>query len=127
MEKQAINTQHAPGAIGPYAQGICAGGFVYTSGQLPIDMTTGELETQDIQKATRHSLDNVRAILEAAGASMGDVVKTLVFLTDMNDFAAMNEVYATYFPHNPPARSCVAVAALPKGAKLEIEAVAIKA
>lgn len=126
MEKKVIATTCAPGAIGPYSQGIqAANGLIYTSGQLPIDMATGELEIADIKKATRHALDNVKAILEAGGASMENVIKTLVFLTDMADFADMNEVYATYFPHTPPARSCVAVAALPKGAKLEIEAVAV--
>jgi 2-iminobutanoate/2-iminopropanoate deaminase len=89
-------------------------------------MTTGELETADIGKAAGYSLDNVKAILEAAGSSMANVVKTTVFLTDMNDFAAVNEVYATYFESDPPARSCVAVASLPKGAKIEIEAIAMK-
>lgn len=125
MERKIIATDKAPGAIGPYSQGIAAGNLVFTSGQLPIDMATGELELSDVKKAAKHSLDNVKAILEAAGTSMANIVKTTVFLTDMNDFAAVNEVYATYFESAPPARSCVAVAALPKGAKVEIEAVAV--
>lgn len=122
--KNVIATEKAPGAIGPYSQGIDAGELVFTSGQLPIDMSTGELELTDIQKATRNVLNNVQAILEKAGLSMSQVVKTTVFLTDMGDFAAMNEVYATFFPENPPARSCVQVAALPKEVKIEIEVVA---
>lgn len=125
MVREVIATDKAPGAIGPYSQGIAAGSFVFTSGQLPVDMATGELEINDMKKAAKNSLDNVKAILEASGASMADIVKTTVFLTDMNDFAAVNEVYATYFDAAPPARSCVAVAALPKGAKIEIEAVAV--
>lgn len=125
MERKIIVTAKAPGAIGPYSQGIGAGGLVFTSGQLPIDMATGEIEIADIKKAAKNSLDNVKAILEEAGSSMSNIVKTTVFLTDMSDFAAVNEVYATYFDSEPPARSCVAVAALPKGVKIEIEAVAV--
>lgn len=125
MERKAISTTKAPGAIGPYSQAISAGGLVFTSGQLPIDMATGGLELNDIKKATKNSLDNVKAILEGAGTSMANIVKTTVFITDMNDFAQVNEVYATYFNDAPPARSCVAVASLPKGVKIEIEAVAI--
>jgi 2-iminobutanoate/2-iminopropanoate deaminase len=122
-----ISTEKAPKAIGPYSQGIAAGNLVYTSGQLPIDPATGELEKNDIKKAAKNSLENCRAILEEAGLSLGDVVKTLVFMTDLSEFAAMNEVYASYFAANPPARSCVQVAALPLGAKIEIEVVAVKA
>lgn len=122
--KTVIATDKAPGAIGPYSQGISVGELVFTSGQLPLDMTTGELEMDDIREATRHSLANVQAILESAGTSMTQVVKTTVFLTDMADFAAMNEVYATFFGENPPARSCIQVAGLPKGVKVEIEAIA---
>lgn len=125
MPKKIIATSKAPGAIGPYSQGTSDGRLVFTSGQLPLDMATGELELNDIAKATRHALDNVRAILEEAGTSMANVLKTTVFLTDMSDFAAVNEAYAAYFPENPPARSCIAVAALPKGARVEIEAVAV--
>jgi 2-iminobutanoate/2-iminopropanoate deaminase len=123
---KVIQTSAAPAAIGPYSQGIDAGTLVFTSGQLPINTATGELETADIKKATKNSLDNCKAVLEAASVSLSHVVKTTVFLTDLADFAAMNEVYATYFPDNPPARSCVQVAALPKGAKIEIEVIAAK-
>ena len=123
--KQALSTNNAPGAIGPYSQGTKSGNMVFTSGQLPLDPHgDGELIT-DVKKATAQALENVKAILEAGGATMDDVVKVLVFLTDMNDFAAMNEVYATYFTGVCPARSAIAVASLPKGAVLEIEAVAI--
>lgn len=124
MEKKVISTSGAPAAIGPYSQAIKAGSFVYTSGQIPINPATGEL-IGDIKEATDQSLKNVKAILEEAGTSMDKVVKTVVFLADMNDFAAMNEVYAKYFTENPPARSCVQVAKLPKGARVEIEAVAL--
>lgn len=126
MQKKAVATTKAPGAIGPYSQGIDTGSLVFTSGQLPVDMSNGELELNDVKKAAKHSLDNVKAILEEAGCTMADIVKTTVFLTDMNDFAAVNEIYTTYFESAPPARSCVAVAALPKGAKIEIEAIAVK-
>ena len=123
--KQALSTNNAPGAIGPYSQGTKNGNIVFTSGQLPLDPHgDGELIT-DVKKATAQALENVKAILEAGGATMDDVVKVLVFLTDMNDFAAMNEVYATYFTGVCPARSAIAVAALPKGAVLEIEAIAV--
>ncbi len=122
--KEVISTNGAPAAIGPYSQGIKAGNLVYTSGQIPLDPQTGEL-ISDIKKATERSLENVKAILEAAGTSMDKVIKTAVFLKDMNDFAAMNEVYGSYFKENPPARSCVQVARLPKDAVVEIEAIAV--
>lgn len=125
MSQQAISTDKAPGAIGPYSQGIRAGAFVFTSGQLPIDMATGALEASDIKKATRHALDNVRAILQAAETDMSHIVKTTVFLTDLADFSDINDAYAAYFPDGAPARSCVQVAALPRGARIEIEAVAL--
>ena len=123
MAKTVISTQGAPGAIGPYSQAIKVGNFVFTSGQLPINASTGVL-VEDIKEATKTSLENVKAILEESGTSMDKVVKTLVFLKDMKDFAAVNEVYATYFKENPPARSCVEVARLPKDAKVEIEVIA---
>jgi 2-iminobutanoate/2-iminopropanoate deaminase len=116
-----INTLKAPAAIGPYSQGILAGSFVFTSGQLPIEAESGKLEAADIKKAAEISINNCKAILEAGGASLKNVVKTTVFLTDLNDFTSVNEVYERYFPQNPPARSCFQVAALPKGAKIEIE------
>lgn len=124
MDKKVIATTGAPGAIGPYSQAIRAGHFVYTSGQLPINPQSGEL-LSEIKEATAQCIENVRAILEEAGTSLEKAVKTLVFLSDMNDFAAMNEVYAKYFSVNPPARSCVEVARLPKDAKVEIEVVAL--
>ena len=123
MNKEIISTEKAPGAIGPYSQGVKVGELVYTSGQLPIDMATGEL-VLDAKGATKASLDNVKAILEAAGTSMDKVFKTTVFVRDLNDFNDVNEVYATYFTGNPPARSCVQVAKLPKDAVVEIEAIA---
>lgn len=123
MNKEIISTQKAPGAIGPYSQGVKVGDLIYTSGQLPIDMATGEL-VLDAKGATKASLDNVKAILEAAGTSMDKVFKTTVFVRDLNDFNDVNEVYATYFEGNPPARSCVQVAKLPKDAVVEIEAIA---
>ena len=125
MKREVINTKNAPGAIGPYSQGIIVGDFVYTSGQLPINPVTGVLET-DIKVATKQSMENVKAILEEAGTSLENVVKTSIFLKDLNDFAAVNEVYGTYFTENPPARSCVQVAKLPKDAVLEIEVIATK-
>ena len=120
---KAINTKNAPAAIGPYSQAIEVNGFVYTSGQLPIDPATGEFAGSDIKSQAEQSLKNVKAILEEAGLTMKNVVKTTVFLADMADFAAFNEVYARYFP-SAPARSCVAVKALPKGSLVEVEAVA---
>ena len=124
MSKIVIDTKNAPGAIGPYSQGMIVGNLVYSSGQLPIDMATGEL-VQDVKLATKASLDNVKAILEEAGTSMDKIFKTTVFVKDLNDFNAVNEVYATYFKSNPPARSCVQVAKLPKDAVVEIEAIAV--
>lgn len=124
MTRKVLHTDKAPAAIGPYSQGIQAGNLVFTSGQLPLNPETGELEG-DIRKATQQSLENVKNILESAGTSFEKVVKVVIFLRDMNDFAAMNEVYGTYFPTNPPARSAVQVARLPKDAIIEIEAIAL--
>ena len=122
--KKCISTAKAPAAIGPYSQAIEAGNLIITSGQLPIDPATGEFP-EDISGQTRQSLLNVKAILEEAGASMDDVIKTTVFLNDMNDFAAMNAVYAEFFSEgNYPSRSAVEVARLPKDALVEIEAIA---
>ena len=119
MAKEIIKTNKAPGAIGPYSQGIKIGDFVYTSGQIPLNPETGVM-AGSIEEQTAQSLENVKAILEAAGTSMDKVIKTTVFLSDMNDFVRMNEVYATYFTENQPARSAVEVAKLPKDAKIEI-------
>ena len=126
--KNVLSTDKAPAAIGPYSQGISAqgGSITITSGQLPIDPATGAFSEGGIAGQTRQSLENVKAVLAAGGFTMEDVIKTTVFLKDMNDFAAMNEVYATYFASNPPARSAVEVARLPKDAMVEIEAIAVK-
>lgn len=123
---QAISTEKAPAAIGPYSQGIQAGNTVYVSGQLPIDPQTGEFAGEDISVQTRQSLTNIREILKAAGTDMSAVVKTTVLLKDIADFAAMNEVYGEFFEAPYPARAAFQVVALPKGARVEIEAVAVK-
>ena len=124
MMKKVISTTKAPAAIGPYSQAIQIGNLVYTSGQIPIDPATGVFVEGGIREQTRQSLLNVKAILEEAGLTMSDVVKTTVFLADMNDFADMNAVYAEFFAEPYPARSAVAVKMLPKGALVEIEVVA---
>ena len=120
----AISTTNAPAAIGPYSQAIKVGELVFVSGQFPIDPATGAFAEGGIKELTRQSLTNMKAILEEAGTSMANVVKTTVFLADMNDFAAMNEVYAEFFAAPFPARSAVAVKTLPKGALVEIECIA---
>ena len=122
--KKVINTKAAPAAIGPYSQAIRVGNLVYTSGQIPIDPATGSFVEGGVKEQTRQSLLNVKAILAEAGLTMGDVVKTTVFLADMNDFADMNTVYAEFFSEPYPVRSAVAVKTLPKGALVEIEVVA---
>ena len=124
--KQIIATSAAPAAIGPYSQGVDGGSVVITSGQLPIDPATGAFAASDIAGQTRQSLKNVQAVLAQAGLGMENIIKTTVFLKDMNDFAAMNEVYAALFPSQPPARSAVEVARLPKDALVEIEAIAVR-
>ena len=126
MSNKAIHTASAPAAIGPYSQGVAAGNTAYVSGQLPIDPATGEFAGPDIVSQTRQSLMNMKAILEANGMSMADVVKTTVLLADIAEFGAMNQVYAEFFAEPYPARAAFQVAALPKGAKVEIEAVAVK-
>ena len=122
---QAIATKNAPAAIGPYSQGIRAGKTIYVSGQIPIDPATGEFAGQDIETQTRQSLTNIKNILKEAGADMSDVVKTTVLLNDIADFAAMNKVYAEFFTEPYPARAAFQAAAIPKGALVEIEAVAV--
>lgn len=123
---KVINTNKAPKAIGPYSQAIEANGLVITSGQLPIDPATGEFAPGGIKEQTRQSLTNAKAILEEAGISMANVMKTTVFLSDMNNFAAMNEVYAEFFSEPFPARSAIAVKTLPKNALVEVECIAVK-
>jgi 2-iminobutanoate/2-iminopropanoate deaminase len=125
MPLDTISTTGAPRAIGPYSQAIAANGFVYTAGQVALDPATGELVPGGITEQTTRALENLRAILAASGTSLSQVVKTTVFLVDMADFGAMNEVYARAFGSHRPARSTVAVAALPKGARVEIEVIAM--
>ena len=124
MPIETVATSGAPRAIGPYSQALRAGGFIFTAGQVGFDPTTGELVDGGIAEQTRQVLQNIRAILEAGGSGLAQVVKTTVFLVDMADFGAMNDVYAEAFGAHRPARSTVAVAALPRGARVEIEAVA---
>lgn len=126
MSSKAISTISAPAAIGPYSQGIAAGNTAYISGQLPIDPATGEFPGRDIVSQTRQSLQNIQAILEANGMTMAHVVKTTVLLADIAEFGQMNQVYATFFGSPFPARAAFQAAALPKGARVEIEAVAVK-
>jgi 2-iminobutanoate/2-iminopropanoate deaminase len=125
IEKKVIATDKAPKAIGPYSAGIQAGQFVFTAGQVGIDPTTGNIVSGGIEAETRQALTNVSNILEAAGSSLANVVKTTVFMSDLKDFSRMNTVYAEFFPQNSPARSAFQVAALPKGAAVEIETIAI--
>lgn len=125
MQREQVKTQHAPEAIGPYSQAIKAGGLVFAAGQIPLDPATGQIISGDIQAQTERVLENIRAVLTAAGASFETVVKTTVFLKHMSDFAAMNEIYSRYFTAAAPARSTVAVADLPRGALVEIECIAL--
>ena len=122
--KRIINTTDAPAAIGPYSQGVISNGFLYVSGQLPIDPKTGSFAGEDITSQTRQSLENVKAVVRAAEMSLDDVLKVNVYMKDMEDFAAMNAVYAEYFTSDCPARAAVEVSRLPKDALIEIEAVA---
>ncbi|HZF62596.1 MAG TPA: RidA family protein [Desulfovibrio sp.] len=121
---QRIATEKAPAAIGPYSQGMVGGALLFTSGQIPVDPSTKAV-SDDVADQARQSLENVKAVVEAGGSSMNRVVKTTVFLADMGDFAAVNQVYSTFFAEPFPARSCVQVAALPLGVKVEIEAIAV--
>jgi 2-iminobutanoate/2-iminopropanoate deaminase len=127
MANQVIATDEAPKAIGPYSQAIVAGDLVFTSGQIPLDPKTQEMVKGDVRAQAERVMENLRSVLDAAGASFGQVVKTTIFLVDLNaDFAAVNEVYGKRFTGSPPARSTVQVAALPKGARVEIEMIAIR-
>jgi 2-iminobutanoate/2-iminopropanoate deaminase len=122
--KQVIATAHAPQAIGPYSQAIVANGFVFLSGQIPLDPATGTPVAGGITEQTARVLENVKAVLAAAGSSLDQVVKTTVYLKDLSQFAAMNEVFARYFPHNPPARAAIEAARLPRDVLVEIDAIA---
>jgi len=123
--REIVTTTEAPGAIGPYSQAVRIENLVYTSGQIAIDPRTGQFVDGDIAVQTELVLKNLKAILEAGGSSMASVIKTVIFLKDMNDFSTVNEIYGRYFSSSYPARSCVAVESLPKGAKIEVEAVAL--
>ena len=125
MTKAAISTDKAPGAIGPYSQAVKAGGMIFCSGQIPIDPTTGEFVSGGVVEQTRQVLVNLSAVLGAAGSSLDQVVKTTVFLADMADFAAVNEVYAEFFSENKPARATVQAARLPRDARVEIDCIAV--
>ncbi len=125
MQRRTVATDKAPKAVGPYSQAVVAGGLVFTAGQIPFNPSTGELEQGDIETATRRVLANLDAVLRAAGSSLDRAVKLTVFMTDLGLFSRMNEVYAGFFKGDPPARSAFQVGALPKGAVIEIEAVAV--
>jgi 2-iminobutanoate/2-iminopropanoate deaminase len=125
MAKEIIVTDQAPQAIGPYSQGIKAGGFVFFSGQIPLDPVTGQLKGKDISEQTEQVMKNIAGVLGAAGLDFGDVVKSTIYLTDLSGFATVNDVYGRRFPDDPPARSTVEVKSLPKGALVEIEVIAL--
>jgi 2-iminobutanoate/2-iminopropanoate deaminase len=127
MQRERISTTDAPGAIGPYSQAIATSSLVFCSGQVALEPASGALVEGDARAQTRRALENLSGVLNAAGSSLAQVVKTTVFLVSMSDFTAMNEVYAEFFPGDPPARSTIAVAELPKGARVEIEAIALRA
>lgn len=125
MTKEVIFTNKAPKAIGPYSQAIKVGNFIFISGQIPIDPNTGEIVEGDIKEQTKRVLENIKGILESISCSLNNIVKTTVFLKNLDDFSSMNEIYGIYFPENPPARSTVEVSRLPKGVNVEIEAIAV--
>jgi len=125
MNRTAITTTKAPAAVGPYSQAVRIGGLVFTAGQIPLDPATGTMVSKSIEAQTRQVLSNVSAVLEAAGSGLDRLVKMTVFMTDLGQFAEMNAVYAEFFPDAPPARSAVEVSALPLGAMIEMEAVAV--
>ena len=124
-DRSVVVPEKAPKAVGPYSQGITAGDFVFTSGQLPLNPETNQMP-EGIEAQAKQSLDNVKAVVEAAGSDLGKVVKVTIFLKDLNDFGKVNEIYATYFTKDAPARSCVQVARIPRDALIEIEAIAVK-
>jgi len=126
MSKEVVKTDKAPGSVGPYSQAIKANGFVFTAGQLGVDPSTGSFAGDDIKSQTRQALENIKTVLKEAGTSLENVVKVTVFLDNIEDFADMNDVYVTFFPENPPARSAFEVARLPLGGKVEIETIALQ-
>lgn len=124
MPKEIISTKEAPAAIGPYSQAVKVGDLVFVSGQIPLDPATGEMVEGDIEAQTKRVMENLRAVLRAAGAGFEHVVRSTIYLTDLGDFAKVNAIYGSYFPSEPPARATVQVAALPRGSKVEIDVVA---
>ena len=124
MSREIVRTDKAPAAVGPYSQAVRAGGWLFVSGQIPIDPQTGEVVSGGVEEQARQVLKNIQAVLDAAGLGLGHVVKVTVFLTDMDSFQRVNEVYASFFASDPPARACVEVSRLPKGVDVEMEAVA---
>ncbi|OGQ99740.1 MAG: hypothetical protein A2284_10065 [Deltaproteobacteria bacterium RIFOXYA12_FULL_61_11] len=127
MEKLLVSTTEAPAALAAYSQAVKCGMFLFTSGQIALDPEKNEMVKGDVKVQTRRVLDNLKAVLDAADSNLGNVLKVTVYLTDMNDYPKVNEIYSLYFEHNPPARTCVAVSALPRGAKVEIDCVALVA
>ena len=125
MKPEVIVSEQAPKAVGAYAQAVRAQGFIFLSGQIPLDPSTGELVQGDVATQTRRVLDNLKAVLEAAGSELAKVVKATIYLIDMSDFAVVNQIYASYFPDAKPARATIAVAALPRGSKVEIDMIAV--
>src|SRR6266545_1885679 len=125
MGKEIVATDQAPKAIGPYSQAVSGGGFIFCSGQIPLDPATGELQGADTKGQTERIMENIAAVLAAAGVTFADVVKTTIYLVDLADFAVVNEVYGRRFPVDPPARSTVEVKGLPRGARVEIEVIAL--
>ncbi len=123
--KRIINSAQAPATIGPYSQAVQAGDMIYTSGQIALDPATGEIVSSDVKAQTEQAMENLKSVIEAGGSDLNHVVKTTLYIKDMNDFQTINEVYGSYFKDNYPARSCVEVSALPKGAIIEIEAIAV--
>lgn len=123
--KKIVSTEEAPAAVGPYSQAIRSGGMLFCAGQIPLDPQSGQIVSDDISKQTKRVLENISAVLRAENLNFNHVVKTTIFLTNMGDFQTVNEIYGSYFRDNPPARSTIAVSALPKGAKVEIEVIAI--
>lgn len=127
MKKTVISTDKAPAAIGPYSQGIKVNGFIYLSGQIPLIPESGEMVSGGIEEQTKRVMDNIQAVLESQGLTMENVIKTTIFMIDLGQFGTVNDIYASYFTSSPPARSTIQVAALPKGALIEIETVAVEA
>jgi 2-iminobutanoate/2-iminopropanoate deaminase len=125
MKKKIVSTTDAPAAVGPYSQAVRVGSTIYCAGQIPLDPQSGQIVSKDISEQTRRVLDNITAVLKAEGLTFENIVKTTIFLTDLADFQTVNEIYASYFNQTPPARSTVQVPALPKGARIEIEAIAV--